>query len=373
MKSEKKTIFLIILILIRFAWIFFTNREIYLTAYDTDYRLKEYESSQWKLGEKARKFLSDAETHAIVGYQYIKGADPSTTNPEHPPLGRDLIGASIMIFKNEKMGSFLLGILILSLYFFLARIYLSSTSALLAVGLLSLEPLFVEQMLISMLDLPHLLFILAFLICFLKGEKKNSFLLFALSSFFLGLAMGTKIYLSSLIFMGFTLLWLFVKGDFHKFMLFYFSLIFLPVSYLLSYLQYFIHHPSIIQFAKFQRWLTSWWAGTPIVQKGIVWPMLLLGKWYTWWGKEEIMRVNTYTLLWPIVTLLALGGTGLAFKRKYFDILFISLFVFGYLSFLSFEPVFSRHLLVVFPGLYILALYFLEALSKKLAKKQETG
>lgn len=362
MKFKKGIIFLITLILLRLGWIFVMNRQIYLKPYAINFWLKEYESSQWKLGEKAKKFLSDAETHAVVGYQYLLGADPSTTNPEHPPLGRDLIGASIIIFKNEKIINLFLGFLVLVLYFFLAKIYLSSTSALLVVVILSFEPLFVEQMLTSMLDLSHLLFILAFLICFLKGEKKKSFSLFASSSFFLGLAMGTKIYLSSLIFMGFTLFWLLLRGDFRKFMFYYFSLIFLPLAYLLSYWQYFIYHPSLISFAKFQRWLTSWWAGTPHIQKGIVWPMLLLGRWHTWWGKEEIIAVDNYTLLWPIVTTLAFGGSLLAFKKKDFDILFLSVFVFGYLIFLSFEPVFPRHLLVAFPGLYILAFYFLETL-----------
>lgn len=78
------------------------------------------------LKEIAQKGISDSELYSYVGYRYMQGENPSLLNPEHPPLGKYLIGISILLFNNENVILLIIGFLCLILVFLIT--YLISHS-----------------------------------------------------------------------------------------------------------------------------------------------------------------------------------------------------------------------------------------------------
>ena len=61
---------------------------------------------------------------SYVGYGLINGAPLAGFNAETPPLGKYLIGLSIVIFRNPAYYALFFGIASLILYSFIARVIL---------------------------------------------------------------------------------------------------------------------------------------------------------------------------------------------------------------------------------------------------------
>lgn len=69
----------------------------------------------------SKRIIGDDGLFSYVGYNLAKGADPSLINPETQPVGKYLIGFSILFFKNSSFYSLIFGFLSLTFFYILAR------------------------------------------------------------------------------------------------------------------------------------------------------------------------------------------------------------------------------------------------------------
>src|SRR5882762_10176608 len=157
----------------------YSYRSEYLTPYNAKYWENRYLRSQWivpfdcsdpKLIPKDRKWcnvykatykqqilLGDDGLYTYAGWEYVHGRHPTSLNAEAPPLGKYLIGLSIIALGNQNIFALLSGILILISFFLLNKqVVKDSFLAFLPVALFSFEPLFYTQLRAPFLDLLYL-------------------------------------------------------------------------------------------------------------------------------------------------------------------------------------------------------------------------
>lgn len=361
------SLFLLLIIIFNLSFFAWKNKEVFLEKYDVDYWDKVYSVSQWKT-PTPEEFINDAELYAVAGSNYIRGGSPTEINPEHPPLGKYLIGLSIVLFNNEKVVSLILGVLVLVLLFFLGReIFKKDILAWILVVLFSFEPLFREQFTTSMLDLPQLFFAIAAIVFFLKAQKNHRF--YFLTSFSLGCVSATKTPVSAGMLIGFFLFYLLSNKDFKRILSF---IVFTPLIFMVyfsSYIVHFFYNMNLGYFLRYHQWMFDWWTAGR-VSWGRVWRMLFTGWWRTWWGEVEFIRFSSWTVFWPLLVFCSFLSIIFYWRNKKKEVLLIIFWVFGYLGFLSLIAVFPRYLLFIFPGLYILSLFvFMEIATILLPKK----
>lgn len=358
---------LLVLIIALYGFFLLNNLSTFTTPYDAAYWSQVFSHSQLVKGDKAAVFLSDSEVYAIVGYKYARGEDPTKIHAEVPPLGKYLIGVSIILFGNPVAILPVVGVLVLLLlYLFSLRVLEDKIAAIIVTGLFSLDPLFREHILTSTVELPHLLFLLASLIFFLKGLNRPGYFLLASAS--LGAMMASKIYISGLALLAILVSFLSATWQVESLVFFFLSLVALPISYSAAYAVHLIRNPDLLAFAQFQRWLAIWWAGSPQVPWGGVFKILLTGRWQTWWSNREVISFESWTPVWPLTTTASLVGALLALARREKKVLLVVFWVAGYLLFLAPAATFPRHLLAVLPGLYLLLVY---AIMKGYGQAQE--
>lgn len=355
--KKKILIFVLLLAIIgNFSYRVWGYREKYTTPYDPVFWKNKYLKSQWVVSN-SKEGIGDDGLYAYAGWEYLHGKDPTLINPEMPPLGKYLIGLTILAFGNQAIFAILTGILSLFLLYLLSfEILKSKIYALATVAFFSMEPLFYTQLSAPYLDLLYLSTVLGFLYC---TFKKN----FLLSAFFLGFMAATKNSATSFL-LGAVVSGAYVfltdKKDLKKWLLT------LPLSglvLLLSYFQYFLLGHSLRDFLGAQKWILNFYAQGAKGVFGSVIPMLFAGRWYNWFGPVE--KVNEWNLLWPILAVSAAIWTLVSrIKGKSGGLLIISLWILCYFIFLLFVPVWPRYLLLLLPFFY---LTFFHALSRRIA------
>ena len=120
-------------------------------------------------------YAKDACVYAGLGEETCTIAEESTY--VHPPLGKWLISAGVKVFGYDSFGwrlvPFIAGVLSVGLFFAIARrLFKTLIPAILAVGLLAIDPLHFVQSRTSMLDIFVPLFGLGALLCLLKDRDR---------------------------------------------------------------------------------------------------------------------------------------------------------------------------------------------------------
>lgn len=368
------SILLLLIVIFNLSFFFWQNKETYMEKYDVDYWDGVYSVCQWATPHP-EKFINDAELYAIAGSNYIRGKDPVVINPEHPPLAKYLIGVSIVLFGNEKIGSIILGILILIVLFFVGKeIFKKSIFAWMLVASFSFEPLFREHLATSMLDLYQLFFVLLSIVFFLKSKNNHRF--YFLVAISLGGVLATKTPISGLILLGAFIFYFLLTRDFKELLYFIVSSPLVLLTYFLTYVIHFFYNLNPSFFIRYQQFIFRWQTGENFsasqaqqrlfISWDRVWRMLFTGWWRTWWEGPKFIRVETWTLLWPFLTLCSFLSIIFYWRNKRKEIVLIILWVFSYLLFLNGVAVFPRYLLFIFPGLYILTLFVLKEIAQVL-------
>ena len=129
-------------------------------------------------------YVADEGFYARDGCSYVLHSERTCgvsgdTTPEHPPLGKWLIGLGIKLDGFDPSGwriaSAVAGILTVGLLFALAlRLFASTAAATLAAGLLAVEPLHVVQSRVATLDVFVTLFGVAAVLCWLMDSDSGS-------------------------------------------------------------------------------------------------------------------------------------------------------------------------------------------------------
>lgn len=352
MWRNKQVWFLLLALCANLAIRIYSYRAEYLSKYDPVYWEGRYWRSQWVVSN-SKEPVGDDGLYAYAGWEYIHGRDPTSLNAEMPPLGKYLIGLSILIFSNQNIFALICGILVLVVFYKLNKsVFKSSFLALMPVVAFSFEPLFWQQLRAPFLDLAYLLFLLLTFSLFLSQR------LF-LAAVFLGLMAATKASASTFLLVGLTTILYFVFRK--KWNLLKRWLFLLPISlasFTLTYLRYFWLGHSLREFLGVQKWILNFYQTGAKAAFGGVWRMLLTGKWLTWWN--GIVAVSEWWIGWTILLLAFIGyWVVVIFRRKFDNSLLLSVWLLIYLLFLSFIPVWPRYLLLVLPFLYNLIIWLL--------------
>ena len=349
---------------------------VYTHTYNINYWDQEFSRSQTIIGDKAPRILADTELYPIIGYKYVTGLDPETLQAEVPPLGKQFFGLSILYFKNPLVIQLALGVLsVFMLYLLGFLLFQSPVPALIVVILQTLDPQFRLLLADAYLDIPALFFLLLSVYFFLRAEKDVRF--FIPASFSLGLLMAVKFWLNGLLLLAVYLVYLFFRQNFRSFIAYIISLPFILVGFVIPYLPSLVRNPDPMAFLRLQSWMADWWAGNARAPWGGIFPIIFSGRWPTWWGRKELLRVREWTPLWFPALILSLISFIFSFQtrpeqsRRISNLklkiingpaVFVGMWALVYLSFLSLTSVFPRYLVLLTPFIYLLSVYFLKSL-----------
>lgn len=382
----KKKVFIVLIILFIFHLVFriYSYRESYLSKYDHNYWKERYLKSQWVANptctrtdphinpktckwddtwyaEQAKKdaplnednSIGDDGLYTYAGWEYLTGHDPTLLNAEIPPLGKYVIGLSILIFGNQNIFALVSGLFVLGAFFALNKIvFQDSFLAFLPVYLLSFDPLFYTQLQSTYLDLFYLSFLLLTFIFFLKER-------FIIAAIFLGCMIATKTSIVTFLLVVATqMLYLFYMKHKVKIIPYIFSLVISMGIFLLTYAVFFVHGNSLQKFLGVQKWIYNFYVtgakGDPLAPI----QMIFTGQWSTWWG--QLQYVSEWNILWPLSFIASSYYLYYVFsKRKRYQSVLFGIWIVIYFVFLTFIPIWPRYLLVTLPFMYNLAIWVL--------------
>ncbi|OGF99597.1 hypothetical protein A2Y99_05390 [Candidatus Gottesmanbacteria bacterium RBG_13_37_7] len=356
MNIKKLLPFLLIAVFISNFALFVSKNESYFTRkFDPDFYGKLYSDSQYVKGELSKGGIGDDGLYAFAGHYYLfnKG-DVSAVNFEHPPLGKYLIGISVLLFNNENIINLIYFFLLLLLTYKIGLLITKDRLfSLIGTVLLSFDPLFLDNLLRSMLDLPFTLFFIAAVYYFLIGlGNKNTLYL---SSLFWGMAFSTRFFpvLGLILILLGILISIYNKKLLYSYIL---SLFIIPTVYLVSHLSFFFYHPSLVEFIRHKIWMLSWFRGSSVIFANI-WQNISKGIFI---NSQGVISSNKYwTPVLPITVLLAMTGVRKALFNKnnsklivLFGICFLYLF---YLTILTNGD--QKFLMPIYPLIIILAIH----------------
>lgn len=307
--SQKKisefalTAILIAMTAISLGGFFWINRETYSSPYNHAFFSRIYTNSPYVQGLKATEGIGDDGLYAFAGYYYITGGDISQVNFENPPLGKYLIGLSILGFGNQNAINILYALAYLvTVYGLIFLLSQRHNVASIGMAVVAIDPFFRSQLALSLLDLPMALFFLVGLLFYVQATKKNSGF-FWLSSLSFGLASVTKFF-PGLSLMLVILCIDIVKNHPKKIKSFIYSLILLPLIYVIIHGNYFYYHPSIVEFLRYQKWILAWRLGNPVVPGNIA-MSLFFGRYRAWWEGANWLVDKEWS---PVIAIIISAG-----------------------------------------------------------------
>lgn len=341
-----------------FVWHVYNYRNDIFAKFDHAYWEKRYFESQWVV-PNSKNSVGDDGLYAYVGYAYLQGKDPTLLNAELPPFGKYVVGA----FETATgiMGAFSVffgGVLLVLIFLFTKTVFKSLFLASVTTTIFSFEPIFFEQLRAPYLDT---LYFSGFLLTALLFINKK----YLFSGVALGLFMGIKSPFLGVLVLGIYAISLFLsKEKYLKNILLIGSAA--CATYILTYARIFFLGHGLLYFFKVQKYIIHFYGSGAKGVTGAVVPMLLTGKWFTWFSPA--LPVNEWTISWTIGFVGAFIGGILLLrtKNKTSTLWFAILWVLGYMAFLVITPVFPRYLLLLLPFMYNLCIWaFLKGISLK--------
>lgn len=354
LKTARKRLIALLLfvLLVNLTIRIYQYKDNYFKKFDPSYWEHRYQISQWVV-PNSKNSIGDDGLYAYAGYKYVHdGMNPILNSAEVPPLGKYLIGITILIFNNQNIFGLLTGILSITAFFYLNKIvFRNKVLAILPVVIFSLEPLFWEQLQANYLDLLYLSFLMFSFIFLLKKK-------YILASIFIGCFAATKFPPTSLL-VGLTLLAYVIftfRKDVSKLLL---SFIAWPFVFILSYARFFLLGNGPLEFLRVLKYFLHYYQiGVKSQDHFMVFDMLLSGRWNTWWG-SGVIHVDEWSFLWTISILIFLCAGFYYKKLLKSPMLLISIWILLYVAFLVIIPVSPRYLLLLLPFLYNISVWVL--------------
>lgn len=335
----------------------------------------QYVTSQY-VDKHPKQWISDALLYSYAGGEYLRGISPVLINPDAPPLGKYLIGLSIFLFNNENIIIIFFGILsVIAMYLVGKQIFSLTPVALLTPFLYSFEPLFKNQFTVvpvfDIMQLPYLLFSFYF---FNKGiQTKKYWLFFLFASIFLGLFISTKFFATGITIVIAMYVVLFFHKQWHAFIPYTATL---PVGILLllaTYIRVFSFKSyTLFSFLGIQKYVLLYHKSQLILPFSI-WPLILFNRWYVWFGNIPVLSDPLWTFMWPTVTVLSIIVLCLYLLQKIErrkEITLLLAWAASYFLFFSFGEIFSRYLFILLPVLYMISIYGIKEISRKLSTEK---
>jgi hypothetical protein len=333
---------------------------------------KVYLDSQY-VNKHPKGWIPDEIVNSYAGGEYIKGTNPVLIAADTPPLGRYLIGLSVLIFNNENIVTLVFAALSLWLMYLVGQqIFSNRLVSIIAPLIFSFEPIFKNQIKYSpLLDIFQLVFLLSCFYFFNKAVfKQNGIVNFIFANISLGLFMATKFYITGIVIVA---AWILVLVLRKKWVQLKYLLLSLPVSLitmLSSYSMLFAFGYNLKSFLGVQKYIFLYHKSQLILPFSI-WPLILFNKWYVWYGSNPISFDSQWLITWPAVTLISISTFVLGVIKKIKlneNILVLIAWVIMYFGFFSFGQITSRYFVILIPVLYIISVYGIFALIKQIIR-----
>lgn len=344
-----------------FGLVFWAHRALYTSTFDVTYWKDKYEHSQWKL-PLSERILGDDGLYLYEGYRLMQGEDPTTLNAEVPPLGKYLIGASILVFGNGYIYGFISTTLALASLFLLSfALTANMTLSLIAVLVVSLDPLIAQQFSLTMLDSTQLLFGLLSLwlltIVIKRRQPQVPYTLLLILGITYGLFAATKAPIFSPLLLVVIALALGIK--YRSIKPFIPVVVAAGVTYMLPYAWYFRLGHSVRDWLGVQKWILSFYRGSYVSPNiGSVLTTLIINRYQNLFSRAWEFA-DHWTFAWPAISGLVFVELYRIIRRKKIEIRShypLIIFVALSLGFLSIIPFWTRYLVTVLPVVYLLAL-----------------
>jgi hypothetical protein len=338
---------------------------------------KIYLQSQY-VSKHPTAFIPDEIINTYAGAEYIKGVNPILIASDTPPMGRYMIGLSILLFNNENVVTLIFALLSVVLMFLVSRqIFNSVKLSVIPPLLFSFEPIFKNQLAYSpLLDIFQLVFLLSCFYFFNKGlNTKKTLAFFIIANLALGLFISTKFFITGLTIVAAWYGVLVIRRQWEKVK----SLsVALPISIavlLLSYARVLAFGYTINKFLGIQKYVFIYHK-TQLILPFSIWPLLLFNKWFVWYGNNPVISDPQWMITWPIITILSIITIFLYLfnkisRNKY--VLVLMFWVFFYIGFFSFGQIASRYFVILLPILYIISLYGLIEILKLLKNNESSN
>lgn len=335
-----------------------------------------YNSSQY-IQKHPKAIITDDVVYSYNAGRFIQGENPILINPEVPPLGKYIIGLSIILFNNESIINLFACILVFPLFFLLS--YLLLKNALLAIIpplLFSFQEIYKNQIIVSpILDIFQLNFlILSFIFFILALSNTKKYLWFFIASmFFLGCFVSTKFYATGFVVASAYIATILLIAR-EKLIRLIFSLLIVPSVLILSYSKMFMLGYNLREVIGVQKWIFHYNTGHFGHPPFTVWDLILFNRWHTWWADNAIIADTAWSLLWPISLILSILTIVFCMRTvivKKSPMLLIMIWVVFYMAFLNVGQATSRYFFVLIPFLFILSTMGLSVLVQFVLKKQK--
>lgn len=229
----------------------YSFRWIFSFKFDPDYWENYYYHSQYNIPNSTRK-IGDGEVYRYIGYRLVNGENPFNVDYWVPPLGKYLYGLSAKYFGNPYWTSYAFYLIAVVVFRLISKnIFGGEVTGWLVTYAYALNPLIINQLGATMLDLPQSVWLLIHVLFLLKRN-------IVASGFFLGLMAGTKI--AYFVPVVLAVDWFYVVKRFN-FKRGFWLLAGLVGGYMTAYFCYFIQHPNPWPWIKLHQKIIDYWTG----------------------------------------------------------------------------------------------------------------
>jgi hypothetical protein len=342
---------LLVIILLYLVSIAILQPDVYSYRFNTDI-VDKYLCSQsitWEPPCK-RLFLSDSDVHIGAAYMYVKGADPTVYHFEHGPLMKYLYGVTILLTGNPFHLEVLFGILyVLLSYTFAWKIFRSIPVAIATSVLLLIDPVFRNLTADASFELGQASFMLGYGLSVLFLRKN-----YVLQGILLGLFASAKFWGAVPFFMFMFHGYLYFKKQFNA-RAFIKHLLVAFLTYATTYLQAFVIRDGMFNIFWYQLRVIKFWFQHSSASMPFSSVTLFLGGFYkSWWGSDEIIRSQIWSIAWPASFVITLSAT---IKRLLGRVLTLKILAgalpIGYLLYLGIQAPFPRYFILLLPFFYM--------------------
>lgn len=358
-KKKINWIILLVLILI----VSFFNRWIFVYKFEPEYWENYYYTSQWNI-PNSKRIISDGGVYRYIGYRLVNGENPFNVDYWVPPLGKYWYGVGAKYLHNPYLISFMFYLLSIFAFRLLIRqIFKKETTQWLALYLWTINPLIVEQIGQTMLDLPLvLLFVIHSYFIFRFSQEKSKTTLIA-AAVFLGLFAGTKpAYFVPMIGL-IDWWWIYRSEKNNRAKNLFLYLFFVIGGYVLAYACYFIAHPNPIPWIRLHEKVINFQKGNGGSHDIFnIFRTIFLDKYKGFWVGGKEMIVESWSLVLPIGTIL-LAKNILYLKKTIKQnpkIIYLSLIGAGYILMCLTIDFWPRYLVLLIPILILLTADFFQ-------------
>ena len=364
MFSKRKNIFIIFCCFIIFfqsLQIIYFKRSFFIETYDVLYWKDRFEHSQWAL-PLSKRIIGDDGLFSYIGYGLINEAPLTGFNAETPPLGKYLIGLSVSIFKNPAYYALSFGIGSLFLFYLISKRLLDANMfALFAVGLLFVDPLFINQFWRAWVDIVQLFFLLVNLFFFLISvyNKSNRAFIFSLvSGVSLGLFAETKPPILLLVALFLESAFFIYKKKIKAYFIFIIGVF---IGILIPYSKFFLDGNSFLDFLKLQKYVMDFYLKSQVVvHKEAIWQTLFLGK-FPNISDGSFTYISEWWIMLPVISSIGIFASLIFLFKKDITLIWrgLSIFILATLVIYTLIPAYPRYLVIILPFFY---LFFVKAI-----------